>query len=105
MSDTKRRIYCVGSVNHCNWMEGEPVARMEDANLVSLPGGSDWNPEFYHEPRHSSAHFYQACDDREMDSIKKAIRLGLPIVGTCRGAQGLCIAVGGILVQDQRSPG
>lgn len=70
-----------------------------DAGLI-LWGGADINPEFYKHPMHRSTHPGGLRDRLEWSLLQRAIELGMPIFGVCRGAQMLCAAAGGYLIQD-----
>lgn len=69
-------------------------------SILVLWGGEDINPELYNHPRHTKTGRPSQRDDREWGMIKRAIELSIPIVGICRGAQMLCAAAGGSLIQD-----
>ena len=80
---------------------------IEEADFCYLGGGEDVSPEFYQEKGvkdHPSVHTNYHRDAQEIPEAKYAIRKGIPIFGTCRGAQLLCVLAGGKLVQHQRNP-
>jgi len=83
---------------------GEKVINMKDADVVLLTGGEDINPEIYGEKQGSRTHFNNRRDEYEIDQYNRAIKLGIPIFGICRGAQLLCAMAGGRLVQDLSHP-
>lgn len=100
-----RKIYVVGGGwGYARWMEGRPVDNMREADLVVFTGGEDINPEIYGKKAHPSTYFNTRRDKYELDALAAAKEMKKPIVGICRGAQLLCAAVGGILVQNQRHP-
>ena len=102
----KRKIYVVGeATNYMNWMQGELVEDMKDANLVLFTGGEDVSPGLYNSPRHHTTSCNPTRDKYEVEEYLKAKSLGLPCCGTCRGAQFLCIMSGGKLIQHQAHPG
>ena len=70
-----------------------------DAVMV-VWGGADINPALYGHKQSLTTHCYKQRDDIEWASMKKAVELGIPIIGVCRGAQMLCALAGGFLIQD-----
>lgn len=68
-------------------------------------GGSDISPSLYNHPE--STHTYPGGrrDFIEWALMKRAIEMGMPIIGICRGAQMACAAAGGFLIQDVRNHG
>jgi putative glutamine amidotransferase len=67
-----------------------------------LPGGGDvhprrWDPS---EALHPAAELDESRDEMEITLTLEAWRLGLPVLGICRGAQVLNVALGGSLIQD-----
>jgi gamma-glutamyl-gamma-aminobutyrate hydrolase PuuD len=97
-----RKIYVVSGLSaHANWMCGEIVSRMEDADLVVFPGGADVNPKLYGEQCHKWTRFDDHLDERDKKEFDRAKALGKKMVGICRGAQFLCVMAGGKLVQHQ----
>lgn len=102
----KRKIYVVGwGYSYINWMEGEPCVSMEKSDLVVFTGGEDVWPWLYNRKTHTSTSCNPERDRREINEFQKALRLGKPMVGICRGSQFLCVMAGGILVQHQSHPG
>lgn len=66
-------------------------------------GGADISPSIYNEPvgRHTGAGDYPSNRDKiEMAAVDAAIKVGIPMIGVCRGAQLMCAMSGGKLVQD-----
>jgi GMP synthase-like glutamine amidotransferase len=101
-----RKIYVVGIGPHyASWMKGEIVYDMEDADLVVFTGGEDVDPIVYNEPRNPKTRSNIKRDNTELIEFKKALDLKKHMIGICRGAQFLCAASGGRLVQDQMNPG
>jgi gamma-glutamyl-gamma-aminobutyrate hydrolase PuuD len=70
-----------------------------DSALV-IWGGADINPEYYKHPLHHSTYPGGTRDRIEWGLMQRAIERGIPIIGVCRGAQMLCAAAGGFLIQD-----
>jgi gamma-glutamyl-gamma-aminobutyrate hydrolase PuuD len=68
-----------------------------------LWGGVDIDSSLYEEPRHPKTQIpNRERDLEELDKIKTAVRLKVPIVGICRGAQLLCVYHGGRLYQHTK---
>ncbi len=106
MSKNKtRNIYVVGGDTvYANWMKGRIVQDMAMSDLVVFTGGEDVDPDLYNCPAHPRTSFNRTRDDREIEELKLAIALNLPLVGICRGSQFLCAMAGGELVQHQENP-
>lgn len=73
---------------------------VEKDSLLVIWGGADINPTYYGHPKSRTTSCYSGRDFIEWGCIKKAISMGIPIIGVCRGAQMLCAAAGGFLLQD-----
>jgi hypothetical protein len=100
-----RKIYVVGHQRpYVNWMEGELVDNIRDADLVVFTGGEDVNPALYGKTAHKLTWFNQQRDVYEAEHFNYAQDEGKKIIGICRGAQLLCALAGGILVQHQSHP-
>lgn len=98
----ERRIYVVGGdTGYTNWMEAEIVKHMEDSTIVLFTGGEDVCPVLYNKQPHSTTGYNWRRDKEEVVEFNKARKLGLPIIGICRGAQFGAVMAGGLLVQDQ----
>jgi putative glutamine amidotransferase len=80
-----------------------------DVNLSAMDGlvfsgGGDIHPRYYGTPLLStSAGVDTARDDFELELAPRAVDLGLPLLGICRGIQLLNVALGGTLYQDIQS--
>jgi putative glutamine amidotransferase len=69
-----------------------------------LSGGGDLHPRCYGDScRAAPRSLDDARDAFELAAVRAAIERGLPLLGICRGAQVLGVALGGKLVQDIRS--
>lgn len=74
---------------------------IREAHTLMLTGGSDIHPSYYGQKIGQYTHaFATTRDAKEKELIEYALSVKLPILGICRGAQFLCIAAGGSLVQD-----
>ena len=73
---------------------------------LAIPGGSDINPVFYGkgltEDIGPMAH---RRDSIEFPLVRRAVELGIPVFGICRGHQMINVAMGGTLIKDLRKRG
>jgi putative glutamine amidotransferase len=66
-----------------------------------LTGGGDMHPRNFGQGPHANlSETTAARDDFELEAIRRAMKLGIPILGICRGHQVLNVALGGTLFQD-----
>lgn len=79
----------------CQW-----ASSLATSDLVVFTGGPDVNPKLYGEKLHKKTHFDIKRDDRDMQLYADALKLGVPMIGICRGAQFLWVMNGGGLYQD-----
>lgn len=78
-------------------------ADLLDANgVLVIWGGADISPAIYNQTpgSHTHANDISSRDQLEINLIGQAIKMGMPMLGICRGAQLLCAMAGGTLVQD-----
>jgi len=78
------------------------VDTVKNVDCIVIWGGEDISPSIYNAPvsRYTYASETLSHRDRvEVAVCKRAIELGIPIIGVCRGAQLLCALAGGSLVQ------
>jgi putative glutamine amidotransferase len=74
---------------------------LEGLDGVIFSGGADVSPLAYgEEPLHEDWHGDAIRDSYEFRLIQAARTLGLPMLGICRGAQVMNVALGGTLYQD-----
>ena len=72
-------------------------------DILLLHGGADISPSLYNHPVHeyTGAGDQPSRRDRtEWALVEQAVKLGVPIIGICRGMQLLCAFAGGSLIQD-----
>lgn len=82
------------------------ILRSMDGLLFS--GGGDLSPLWFAQQPHPNLGEVDVLrDEQEMALVKEAIRLGLPILGICRGLQVINAALGGALLQhlETNAPG
>jgi gamma-glutamyl-gamma-aminobutyrate hydrolase PuuD len=78
----------------------EVIARLD---ALVLSGGSDIDPEHYQQPLSQHTKVVRPWrDDWELRLLRHALDGALPVLGVCRGAQLLNVALGGTL--DQHIP-
>lgn len=105
--DKKIKIFHANSsTGYSNWIPNRQIVdNIEDADLVLLEGGADVKPELYGQKAGSYTYCSPGADKREAYALEKALELGIPIWGTCKGLQHIAVAAGSTLVQDMDHPG
>ena len=82
-------------------LPGDPEAATEGLDGVLLGGGGDVDPACYGQSRHpESKDIDEGRDELELRLTREALAAGMPVLGICRGAQVLGVALGGSLIQD-----
>ncbi|APX89683.1 gamma-glutamyl-gamma-aminobutyrate hydrolase [Brevirhabdus pacifica] len=81
------------------WQAGSP-ANVAAVDGVVIGGGDDISPDLYGGHIVTSARLDPDRDTLERGLIEQALALNVPVLGICRGAQMLNIALGGTLDQD-----
>jgi putative glutamine amidotransferase len=81
---------------------GDPVPSLDCFSGLLMVGGNDIHPRYWEpvEVLHPTAEVDAGRDALEIPLAREAWRLGLPILGICRGEQVLNVALGGSLIQD-----
>lgn len=80
----------------------KPEDLEQGPGMLVIWGGADISPSMYNKPVSRRTHAdvqLSRRDASELALAKKAIELGMPIMGVCRGAQMLCALAGGHLIQ------
>lgn len=75
---------------------------LKAGDILVVWGGQDIHPSLYGKAASSKSQAYEEPTHRdkvEWALIQQAIKLGIPTIGVCRGAQMLCAAAGGYLIQ------
>jgi gamma-glutamyl-gamma-aminobutyrate hydrolase PuuD len=76
-------------------------AALQELDAIVLAPGRDIEPERYGQERHPLlAPTEPRRDAFELELTRAALERGLPLLGICRGAQMLNVALGGTLAQD-----
>lgn len=87
-------------------VEGDEIDDLLDVvDAVLLSGGQDMDPALYGQDNTSSWKVTRGSDDFDIATARAAIARGLPILGVCRGAQVLNVALGGGLLQEIQQEG
>ncbi len=76
--------------------------QLKENHILLLHGGADISPSIYKQEPISYCHAGHKPSDRdmmEMALVEQAVKMQLPIIGICRGAQLLCAMDGGYLIQ------
>lgn len=73
---------------------------------IVLTGGADIDPALYDRERHPRVrHIDRVRDEFELEVVREALRLDLPVLGICRGHQLLNVVFGGTLLQHIEGDG
>ena len=75
------------------------VHDIKEADLIQFTGGEDVSPALYGEGRHPRTYNNPNRDTQEEAIFSKAVDLGIPMVGICRGGQFLNVMNGGKMWQ------
>jgi len=81
------------------WVAGRP-ADLDAVDGLIIGGGDDISPDLYGMQLVASARLDPARDAMERRLVEAAMARGLPVMGICRGAQMINVALGGTLHQD-----
>jgi len=79
-----------------------PSDLVDTNSILILHGGSDISPSIYNHPVSSYTQAEKKMSTRDLSEVllaERAIELGIPIFGICRGAQLACALAGGTLIQ------
>ncbi|MGX6607278.1 gamma-glutamyl-gamma-aminobutyrate hydrolase family protein [Micromonosporaceae bacterium Da 78-11] len=72
---------------------------IESLDGIVFSGGADIDPALWGAPRHPRTDGDQARDDSELQLMRAALDVDLPLLGICRGLQMMAVASGGTLHQ------
>lgn len=95
-------VYPFGGLAEEHITVNKPEEMTDDDGVLVIWGGADINPDFYNHPHSKTTHPSDYRDPKEWALVQDAIKRGITIIGVCRGAQMLCAAAGGFLIQDVR---
>ncbi len=73
---------------------------LSDVDGIIIGGGDDISPDLYHGEIVATARLDPVRDALEERLVHEALALNLPVMGICRGAQMINVALGGTLHQD-----
>lgn len=107
--------------NYLRWLQRSPretqivklsyllnnLSELERCNGLILTGGGDVHPSHYHreDALADVEEVNEKRDEFEFQVIDDTLRLGIPILGICRGVQLFNVAMGGSLVVDLEDAG
>lgn len=95
-------FYPFDGLDFSGYAVAEYVDDLQKDDVLILWGGGDIHPSLYNRGRSQWSHAGDGpspMDVKEWNLVQKAIDLEIPIIGVCRGAQMLCAAAGGYLIQ------
>jgi len=79
----------------------EATEMLKKVDGLLMSGGEDINPSYYGEtPNQETLRINSSRDTSEMYLLQAADKLGIPILGICRGEQIINVFYGGSLIQD-----
>jgi len=81
----------------------EPRNLESEQSVLVIWGGGDISPTMYKHPTLRCTYATEELSTRdkyEQALALRAIEMGIPIIGVCRGAQMMCALAGGYLIQD-----
>ena len=82
--------------------EVEADAVLDKIHGILMTGGGDFSPATFgqHQTPHGCQRWSNIRDKSDLSMTRRAVERDIPLLGICRGAQGLNIAMGGTLIQD-----
>ncbi len=102
--DYVRTVFAAGGLPlliPVNTEEGTSEEYLSMIDGLIMTGGHDVDPRRYQEnPRQKLGEIFPERDDFDLALVHKAIEMGIPIFGICRGFQIINVAFGGKLLQD-----
>ncbi|MDJ0339136.1 gamma-glutamyl-gamma-aminobutyrate hydrolase family protein [Cryobacterium sp. PH31-O1] len=100
-ADAETAGWAVTRIAAADVSQSELLRRTADADALVIVGGEDITPRFYGGStgyEGETAHFATA-DEGQLLLVQRALALGTPLLGICRGLQIINVALGGTLVQ------
>ncbi|TFD49033.1 gamma-glutamyl-gamma-aminobutyrate hydrolase family protein [Cryobacterium frigoriphilum] len=77
------------------------LAATTDADAIVIVGGEDITPRFYGGATgyEAETHHFAGADEGQIALVRRAVELGTPLLGICRGLQIINVALGGTIDQ------
>lgn len=89
--DNRPKVYIVGGgfeyIRLMYKLGCDGAKGVEDADVILFTGGEDVDPHLYGEVPLAKTHYSKLRDEREQKIFDRALELGIPMVGICRGGQ------------------
>ena len=101
VADAESAGWAVTRIAAADVTPAELLRRTADADALVIVGGEDVTPRYYGGAtgyEGETAHFAVA-DEGQISLVQRALVLGTPLLGICRGLQIINVALGGTLVQ------
>lgn len=94
-------VYSKSAYSPHDWLPNvKSSPNIDNATIVILPGGGDWNTWLYNQPPSTyTCHHQRQVDIAQLELLMEAVAKKKYIIGICRGAQCLGITMGGELFQ------
>ncbi|MDW3217255.1 MAG: gamma-glutamyl-gamma-aminobutyrate hydrolase family protein [Acidimicrobiales bacterium] len=87
-------------------VEGDEIDELLDtADALLISGGQDMDPATYGQDNTSSWKVRRESDDFDLEITRRAVERDIPVLGICRGAQVVNVALGGDLAQEVQEEG
>jgi len=71
--------------NGGSWIYRSVPSNFEEADIVVMPGGGDWNPALYGHKPAGTDYWSEKTDAAQMDLINRSVEAGKLVFGICRG--------------------
>ena len=95
------KVFVVGGdLHYANWIDDcKLTTNPKKADIIFFTGGEDVDPALYGAKKHPTTYCNRKRDDLELDVFSQVSESQL-VIGVCRGSQFICVANGGLLVQN-----
>lgn len=110
MSNTKKSKIFIATASSfkssADWLDGEVVDTLEEADIVLFEGFRDISPEYYQGIKNKGSYTYckPEIDKEDFKALQKAVQLKKFIVGVNRGFHLLSVYAGAPMIQHMNHP-